>query len=336
MTEETTRTFRTLSNHSDFAAEWDYHRSCCDFWSFQGLLHEMEHPEYIYAFRVALQRILSGRERFWDLYYSFDDIIENRMIRKHIFVPYYELSRTDLYLDRESFFYQELIQMLIEGRAIALRLNGDDAADRGFALELRLDQSMEEQWPGRDGLWDMAPGQRLDSQVTVGILPFMNAIGHLDWEDDSVRLVGACSAERMWGKLSYQHSALHWEKIYISFLNGNEIFLVNLPVQNSGLAYFAHSGHPGFSLPYVLTPTEYVKIGNWMFSKSWTLELDKPAQATWTLAPLNDEQFILPISRPLLGVYDANGDIQGYAHAELMPGARSKARIVPNSLYRRY
>lgn len=316
-------------SHQSFEQEWRQHHNCTDIWAAQGIIHETLLPEASYSYRFSLQRTRAGMESYSSVHFSLSDITHNKCFEYRASFPHEKDERALLHIDGDSLLLGEAAQILVESDALALRLRSGE-----FGLDLRLDRAAPPFWYGADGLMNLSARPSSRRALWGCALPLMPAVGRLYFADYSMRVAGDSSFERMWGRFPARQAALHWERFYIFFNSGDQMMLMDFPFGKYGLAHCLPKEKDGFVMKdYQFTAVDFLELEEWRFANGWRLEAPEYRSHPFYLIPLINEQFRLPICRPLLGVFDRDGNRLGFALAELQPGARNELKRIPLSMH---
>ncbi len=309
-----------------FEQEWRAHHNCTELWVCQGIFNEALLPESMYAYRASVRIMHLGARMLCAADFALSDLLHAKSFEYHAKSGKDKPGRDWLYLDQDSLLVGEALQVLYEKDALALRLR-----DPAFGLDLRLDRAEPPYWCG--GGEALSLGDR-GKTLFAGVLPHMPAVGRLYFADYSMRVQGRSAFERVWGRFSLLQAAQNWERFYLFLNNGDEMVICQYPFANTGWAWCLPEHKPGFSLKnYKMTAVDFLEIDEWRFASGWRLEAPEYRSAAYYLIPLISDQFCLPVSRPALGVFDADGNRLGYALSELYPGARNELKRLPVSLY---
>ncbi|MBQ6808609.1 MAG: hypothetical protein IJP07_05575 [Firmicutes bacterium] len=318
--------------YNDFSEEWLPHRNCNEFWSFYSILTDPAFGGSVYSLRLEIRNLLGPLESLAEVFFSLEDMTRATSYTRRYLLPHLVRSKQkELLFDHNSFFCQERIQILLENKNLALRIREDE-----LSLDLSVEMPDSVCWADQDGGLQILSGPRPFSTLMGGWMPFLNCFAKLTRKDEeSLRLPGKAAFERMWGCFPIQNAKAHWEKFYFILNDGTELALLDFPYGNSSHGFLLKPGKAlsAFS-GQKLTAVDTLEIEDWRFGSGWQLEI--PELPTLYLVALQKDQFVLPVPRPVLGVYDEAGKHLGYAFAELMPGARNELNTVPITMHAKY
>ena len=322
----------TYKGHASFNEEWDRHRNVSDIWQVQGLIHEFGIDQALYSFRLSVTHVDAGLESFDMVSYALDDLLrlEQHSSTWNLHSLHADGGGEQLFVDHNSVICGDYAQMLLDKDAVALRLRGLD-----FGLDLRLDRTLDEVWHGRDGLVYLGNSRTLKrGKLFNGVLPSMIAGGKLYMGGRSARVIGKAAFERLWGRFPLRRAKAHWERFYLFFDNGDELLLTDLPysLYHSGL-WLTRRGGARTIGEYALHAVDFLEIEDWRFACGWRLHIPEYSEQTLLLIPLDRAQYRLPVSRPVLGVFDGDGNMLGRGFGELMHGARNELDKINLSIY---
>ena len=313
--------------HRSFQEDWLPHRGISDIWQLSGIFQESKIPQAVYSFRFSLYRVAAGVESFDRVRILLDDLLHNRSYGDRWNLRSSKGEREELHIDENSILFGEHAQILLEGNVMALRLRGES-----FGLDLRLDCPEHEFWFGTDGRMPISTEGR--QKVHQCTLPGISAVGHLYLQNNSVRVEGKAVFERFFGKQPLRQAKYHWERFYLFMDNGDEIALTTFPYGgfHTGM-WFPQAQEATLLSEYALDAIDYTEVDEWRFASSWKLQIPSISPTQVFLLPLYEKQFHLPISHPVLGIYDQEGRQLGLGLAELLPGARNQLSRIGLSIF---
>ena len=318
----------TYHGHRTFDDEWQPHRNVSDMWHVQGLVHELGLDQALYGFSLSVSRLAAALEEYTLIRCSLIDLLK----RDHYTVGRLIGPKDEgegLLADADSLILGEQAQLLLDGDAIAVSMRGED-----FGLDLRLDRTAAEVWHGKDGLLRFHHRRPFSGRMYNVVLPSLVAAGKLQLPDRTVSVVGRAGFDRLWGKLPLKRAAAHWERMYLFFDNGDELLLTDFPraIYHTGLWLNKRGGNKALG-EYALQAVDYQEVDGWRFAGGWKLHVPEYNSEAFLLIPLDKDDYVLPVSRPVLGVYDEQGGIKGYGFSGLMPAARGELkRLDPRSI----
>lgn len=313
----------TYNGHRSFNEEWLTHHKVSDMWRAQGLIHELRLDQAIYGFSVSVSRLALGLKYYVLVSFSLDDMLNHRRYAQ-LQAGEEGKEAAPLLVDEDSLLWGDQAQILLDGDALALRLRAED-----FSLELRLDRTLDEVWHGKDGLLRLGNRRLNRGKLYNAVLPSLVAGGKLQLADRSLRVVGRAGFDRLWGELPLNRGKCHWERMYLFFNNGDELLLTDLPlaVYHTGMWLNKRSGGRSFG-EYALQALDHQEVDGWRFGSGWKLHIPEYSSEAYLLIPLDKEQYSLPLSQPVLGIFDEQGELRGYGFCALMPGARNELKRI--------
>ena len=313
----------TYRGHRDFNSEWRPHQNVTDMWHVQGLVHEVRLDQALYGFSLSVSRLMVGLDRYTLVSCALEDLLNRtHYAAGQVIGPKDEGPR--LQADADSLIWGEQAQMLLDGDAIALRLRGDD-----FGLDLRLDRTLAEVWHGKDGLLRFSHRRPAGGRMYNVVLPYMIAGGRLELNGRSMRVVGRAGFDRLWGNYPLRRAASHWERMYLFFNNGDELLLTDFPraIYHTGLWLNKRSRNKALG-EYALQAVDFQEVDGWRFASGWKLHVPEYSSEAFLLIAQDKEDYRLPVSRPMLGIYDEQGGVRGYGFCGLLPAARNELKRV--------
>ncbi|MDO4731946.1 MAG: hypothetical protein Q4B50_00315 [Bacillota bacterium] len=320
--------YSTKAYHS-FSEEWLPHRDCNEFWSLYAVLRG---SGFSYGFRLEIRHLQGLFDSFDEAYFALNDLEQGNFWSHRYLLPHVARSRQqDMIFDHNSFFCRDNIQMLLEDGHLALRIRGED-----FFLDFSAELSAEDIWVDNGGGLRILSGPRPMSSLMCGWKPMRACFAKLKHSGkEELRLQGEACFERIWGCFPIHNAKSHWEKFCFLLHNGEILSLLDFPYAEKSYAWLI-SGEKGLSSfsGQKLNVEDSLEIEEWRFGCGWYLEL--PERPSYFLVSLQKDEFVLPVPRPVLGVYDEAGLHLGTAFAELMPGARNELNTIPLKIHHNY
>ena len=318
------------TEHGGFMENWLPHRDVLDIWKIQGIINESIISKATYSYSLTIYKVEYPLESFFAVQYSLGDILKATGFSERVIIPIIPGKKPQIDFDNESMFCGEHAQVLDTEKAIVLRLRGN-----GFGLDMRLDKFNDPIWLGEDGRFAVRDSKVASKSLYMGTMPAMRSFGRLYLDGQDLRVQGVSSIERCWGKVPVRDARIHWEKFYLFFNNNDEISLISMPLlqKQKGL-YIPDQGETVAMDSFMIEPVEYLEIDEWRFSSLWRLRLPEIKQEPLYLIPMIKSQFVLPICRPVVGIFDRLGHNFGFGHVELMPGARNELDKIGLRLYK--
>ena len=218
-----------------FMEEWLPHRDASDIWQFQGIVHEIDDPQSVYAFRLVIYRMNYLLESFYLIHYSLSEVLKTTDYTESIVIPIKPGKKMQLSFDDESFLFGDMAQVLDTKHAMVLRLRGNE-----FAIELRMDKDYPPIWYGDEGKVFLAPTEKETRAMFCCALPRMNTFGRITLGERDFRVQGIAAVERSWGKVPLKHASVHWERFYLFFDDMDEMALINLPLADHKEGMYLH------------------------------------------------------------------------------------------------
>jgi len=321
------------TGYRSFNEDWRPHAGCSDMWGISALLWQPDIPEEVYAFGFSLFRIQTGLQPFVAVRVSLKDILEDKIYHKRWKLPLLKDQNEHLHFDEESILFRDKAQLMFVKDAIGFRsVNGS------FQTDLCMVRQKEEVWFGNTGKMPLRENGK--KGLYQCFLPSMDVTGTLCLESTEMKLTGKAVFERTWGKYPVTQAKSHWEHFYMFFDDGREVALSAFPYGHFQTGMFVASGEedasPHMLTDYTLETTDYLEIDEWRFSCGWKLQIPEWGDEAYSLYPMVENQFQLPIAHPILGIFDSGNNLCGYAFSELMPGAKNELNYIGTGLYRKY
>ena len=314
----------TYYGHKDFNSEWAPHHNVSDMWHVQGLVHELRLDQAVYGFSLSVSRLAVGLDHYVLIECALEDMLNRAHYRTGGLITPKDDKAVPLLTDADCLIWGEQAQMLLDGDALALRLRGE-----GFGLDLRLDRTLPEVWYGRDGLLRFHHRRPANGRMYNAVLPALVAGGRMTLADRSVRVVGRAAFDRLWGNYPLKRAASHWERMYLFFNNGDELLLTDFPlaVYHTGVWLNKRSSTKSLG-EYALQAVDHLEVDGWRFACGWKLHIPEYTSRSFLLIPQDKDEYRLPVSRPVLGIYDEEGSLHGYGFCGLMPAARNELKRI--------
>ncbi|MBR5430722.1 MAG: hypothetical protein IK116_09400 [Firmicutes bacterium] len=313
----------TYYGHRSFNEEWPPHPNVTDMWHVQGMIHELRLDQALYGFSVSLSRLTAGLEQYTLISFGVEDVLNRAHYGAERVIGPKDEEAAPLLSDEDSLIWGDGAQLLLERDAVAVRLRGD-----GFGLDLRLDRTLPEVWHGKDGLLRFNHRRPVGKMFNV-VLPSLVAGGRLTLNDRSLRVIGRAGFDRLWGNFPLKRALGHWERMYLFFNNGDELLLTDFPhaIYHTGLWLNKRSSNKALG-EYVLQAVDQLELNGWRFACGWKLHIPEYSSDAFLLIPQDKDDYRTPVARPLLGIFDEQGSVRGYAFCGLLPGARSEAKRI--------
>lgn len=322
-------------NHREghsFDENWLPHRSATNIWQVQGLFWERHIPQAACAFRMSVHRVAAGINAFTAIAMSIDDLLHSRSYAGRWSFNSLNNEAGGLFIDEDSIIYQEKVHILLADPALALRLREGEAG-----LDMRMERAQAEVC--HDKLGEplvIGPPKRRRGALHYCLLPRLKCGGHFYLPDGSVRVEGRAMAERLWGRVPLRRADSHWERFCLYFEDGNQVLLTEFPYAGGHFALIlpADLSQPKpVAADFRLEAIDFIEVEEWRFAAGWRLTMEELPHHTVYLIPLIKEQYSLPTPRPVLGLFDKNGNHLGYALSELLAGARNELDKISLKMY---
>ncbi|MDO4581081.1 MAG: hypothetical protein Q4B96_00660 [Bacillota bacterium] len=312
-------------------AEWLPHRGVSDYWLIQARLYDAALPLAEYMLDISLHKQFAGLGSYFELYCGLGDIIGGIRHQARRYFSWPAAENGGIAIDAESILCGETLQLLDDGKAMALLLDTGEAR-----LQLRLDKADEVLLGGKCRI--ELDGQRLGDQRLLGAASVnMPCAGRLRLGDKELRLTGAGAFIRSYGRMPLQQARFHWECFRLYLDDGRKYIFYEFPYagHRAGI-YIDKRNQPQRCDDFSVEYTDYTEIDEWRFAHTWYLKCDSHFPRQLYFLPLLKDQATLPTTHVMLGVYNYNAQRMGYAFAEAMPGARNELKKIPLKLYRDY
>lgn len=320
--------------YKGFIDEWQPHQNCSDFWSLYSILKDGALGGSVYALSVIIRHIRTTFDSLFEVFCSLTDVTCSRTWERRYLIPHAIRSKKkDLYFDHNSFLCGDKVQLLLDSKAMAVRVDLG-----GIRLDLCAETTNATQWMKEENMPCLKSGRKSIATLMGGWTPHLRCAGKLFREEQtSLRLQGVASFERLWGQIPIVSAQVHWEKFYLFLDNGTEVVLLDFP-------YGKKQYSTGFSLQQEkeISPlsnvsvqvVDFLEMDEWRFSSGWRVNISD--NTSFYFVPLVREQFVMAVPRPIVGVYDQSGKQLGYGFSELTPGARNELRRIPLKVYYKY
>lgn len=304
----------TPDDLSSFEREWLLHKKCKEWWYATGVMFDDE--KNMYSYQYTLLHINFGIITAKIAMLALTDYQNKR----HYYLQAPANRKAPVVITEKEASLGNIASARKTDKGISIFLN-----HKNFSLDLIANYGKGAFWHCDNGKLQMGiPGKKettfyysYTNMPTEGVLLLNGKMMHL---------TGKTWFDKQGGAYSIMNPHTHWEWFSLRFFDDEEAMLFTFP-QNTPAYYdgtfIAKDGARRRLNDYVLKQTAMTTFGGLKWSAGWELQM-KEKEQYYTIEPIQEGHINFAYFEELCYIKNKQGEVVGYAFAELLPGVLNK------------
>lgn len=295
---------------TSFDREWLIHKKCKEWWYATGILFDDE--KNMYSYQYTLLHINLGLVTAKVAMMAMTDYKNKR----HYYLQTPAGKNAPVVVTEKEASIGNIASAKKTAKGICIMLSHKD-----FSLDIMAGYGKGAFWHCNDGKLQMGiPGEK--ETTLYYSYTNMPTEGTLILNGKRIHLTGKTWFDKQGGTYSIANHQTHWEWFSLRFFDDEEVMLFTFP-QNKPAYYdgtfISRDGTRHRLNDYVIKTTETTTFGGMRWSSRWELQMKEKDQY-YTLEPVQEGHINFVYFEELCYIKNRQGEIVGYAFAELLPG----------------
>ncbi len=298
------------NNLQDFNHEWLLHKRCKEWWYATGIL--FDNAQNMYSYQYTLLHINLGIVTAKIAMLALTDYANNR----HYYLQTPANRSNPITITETEASIGKIASATKMDDGIRIILNHKD-----FSLDLVADYGKGAFWHCNNGKLQMGiPGKK----ETTMYYSYTNmpSTATLTLNGQKIHLTGKTWFDKQGGTYNIINRQTHWEWFSLRFFDDEEVMLFTFPQNEPPYfdgTYIDRNSTAHRLNDYTLQQTDYTHFGGMKWSAGWKLHMNVKDR-DYTIEPVQEGHMNFAYFEELCYIKNRNGEIVGYAFAELLPG----------------
>lgn len=329
-------------HHGSFEQEWGLHKGCREWWYATGIMFDEDGNMYSYQYTllhlalglavpkvamVALTDYKNKRHYYLQTTNFGGGLLGKLGAKKASDNTNNGAKEGAVFIDENEASVAGVASARKQKDGIRICLHHKD-----FDMDLLCGFGKGPVWHCDDGLLQMGIP---DAKATTLYYSWTNmpSVGALRLGGRDIKLTGKTWFDKQGGPYNMANMKCHWEWFSLRFFDDEEAMLFTFP----------HNKEPEFDGTFVAKDGSYHRLNNYrieslgqtehkglLWSCGWRLHMDEKEQ-DYLIEPLQEGHMNFAYFEELCSIKNADGDVVGYAFAELLPGVLNQDRLAQGS-----
>jgi len=304
-------------NHQDFDVEWGIHYNNREWWYATGILFDEDNN--MYSYQYTLLHLAFGFIVPKVAMVALTDYKNNR--------HYYLQSKAKAIISETEASVKDVASAIKTNEGIKINLKHKD-----FTLDLNCLYGKGPVWHCDNGLLQMGIS---DPKATTLYYSWTNmpTSGVLTLSGKQIKLKGKTWFDKQGGTYNMAIMDCHWEWFSLRFFDDEEAMLFTFP----------HNKVPEYDGTFIGKDSSYHRLNNYQitststttykglkWSSGWKLHMPEKDQ-DYIIEPIQEGHMNFAYFEELCSIKKLDGEVVGYAFAELLPGVLNKEALMKGS-----
>lgn len=304
-------------NHGSFSLEWGTHTGCREWWYATGILFDASGN--MYSYQYTLLHLAFGPAIPKVGMIALTDYANN----KHYYLQSMASPVTKVVIDENQASIGKFASAKKVDNGIDIKLK-----HKKFSLDVHCDYGKGSVWHCDDGKLQMGIPDKYATTLYYSWTNMPTA-GILTLDGRDIYVTGKTWFDKQGGTYNMADMRCHWEWFSLRFFDDEEVMLFTFPhnvIPEYDGTFIAADGSYHRLNHYIITPLNTVTFKGLRWSSGWKLHMEEK-ERDYIIEPLQEGHMNFAYFEELCSIKNMNGDLVGYAFAELLPGVLNREAL---------
>ncbi len=308
-------------NHGSFDREWGIHKNNREWWYATGIVHDEEGN--MYSYQYTLLHLAFGIFVPKVAMVALTDYKEKR----HYYLQTLAGKKAKVYVDENEASVSGVASAKKNSGGINIKLWHKD-----FTLDVDCAYGKGPVWHCDNGFLQMGID---DAKATTLYYSWTNmpTTGTLTLNGVQKKITGKTWFDKQGGTYNMANMSCHWEWFSLRFFDDEEVMLFTFPhneIPEFDGTFIGKDGAYHRLNNYTIESTSVTEFNGLKWSSGWKLHMNEKDQ-DYIIEPLQEGHMNFAYFEELCAIKKLDGEIVGYAFAELLPGVLNKEALSSGS-----